>query len=307
MPKSRLGRIKQRSVRNLVLIALKGMIFFLNRTPRRMGIMLGGYMGRMAFHVLVRERRRALSQFQMAMGDSFHADQSLNVVKSSFQNLGKGLVEAVHLARLTHSEVERCVEVEGEECLKEAKGRAKGVIFITAHLGNWEIGASSLSGRYSPTSIVAAPMYDPKIETLLLKVRERFGIETIVRNHPQALRRILSTIRKGGVVVFAIDQDTRTEGVFVPFFGRETYTPAGPATLALRTGASVVMGFSLRLPDDRHRVVIKGPIDLIRTGDTSGDVQANTARFSQIIEEFVRKYPEQWIWMHKRWKTVKSH
>jgi Kdo2-lipid IVA lauroyltransferase/acyltransferase len=307
MPKSRWGRIRQKFVRRFILIVLKGLMVAVRLLPQATARSLGGSLGGAAFYLLATERHRGLRQIEAAMKDSMDEEQRRETVRSSFRNLGKSLFEVLCLSRMTQAEVERSVEIEGEKSLKEAKERGQGVIFVTGHLGNWEIGAASLSRRYHPTAIVAAPIYDSRIEALMTGVRKRHGIETIVRNEPRALRRILSSLRSGGVVVFAIDQDTRADGVFVPFFGRQAYTPAGPATLALRTGAAVVMGFSLRLPDDRHRVVIIGPMDLVRTGHPAEDVRENTARFSEVIERYVREHPDQWVWMHKRWKTVESH
>ncbi len=306
MAKSWLKRTRQRIVRKFIQTLLKGLLLSIGMLPRRTGVALGGILGRTAFHLLPRERRRALKHINLALGAIIQPVQQQRIIKSCFQNLGKSLFEVLYLSRWTDSEIGRMVEIDGEQYLKEAMNRGRGVIFITGHLGNWELGAARLARQYHPTAIVAAPMYDSRVEELMVGVRQSHAIETIVRDHPNALRRLLAKLRQGGVLVLAIDQDTRTDGVFVPFFGREAYTPSGAAVLALRTGAAVVIGFSLRLPDERHRVVIRKPLDLIRTGDPSTDVRTNTARFTEIIEQFIRDYPEQWVWMHERWKTVKS-
>lgn len=307
MPKSRWRRIKQKTLRNIILVGARALLWFVRALPRGTESGLGGLLGGAAYYLLGRERHRAIRQVQSVFGPSLDPAGCRKLVHASFRNLGRSLFEVLALSHVSQSEIERSVEIMGEESLKAAKDRGRGVIFVTGHLGNWEVGAASLSRRYAPTAVVAAPIYDRRIEELLVRIRERHGIETIVRQDAGALRRILSRLRSGGVVVFAIDQDTRADGVFVPFFGREAYTPAAPATLALRTGAAVVAGFSLRRNGDRHRVVIRGPLELVRTGDASENVRQNTARFTKIIEDFVRDYPDQWVWMHERWKTVKSH
>jgi KDO2-lipid IV(A) lauroyltransferase len=138
----------------------------------------------------------------------------------------------------------------------------------------------------------------------MIRLRAAHGIETLVRNRPGYLKRLIVMLRRGGVVGLLIDQDTKTDGVFVPFFHREAYTPTGAASLALRTGASVVVGFIVREGRDRHRIVIQGPLTLPRSGDADRDVRDQTARFTKMIEDQVRRTPEQWIWMHRRWRRA---
>lgn len=273
----------------------------------RAGVALGKYLGWTFFYLLSKERNRALQNIRFALGDVYSLEQCRRIIKNSFENLGKSAFEVLCLSWLTPIEISRLVSIEGEEYLKDAVSQGHGVIFVTGHLGNWEMGAASLAKLYHPTAILAAPVYDPQLEEVIVKIRRTHSIETFVRGNPGSIRRLLSTLREKGVVVLAIDQDTRVDGVFVPFFGREAYTPAGAAALALRTGAAVVIGFSLRMSDDRHRVVIQGPLDIVRTGDREADIKTNTARFTEMIERFIRNHPDQWVWMHKRWKTVKSN
>jgi Kdo2-lipid IVA lauroyltransferase/acyltransferase len=307
MAKTWLGRTKQRILRKIIRIGLSGLLVLVRIIPRHVGVRLGGYLGWMSFYFFVRERQRALRHIRQALEDVYQPKQRSQIIKVSFQNLGKNLLELLYLSRLTPSEIDQMVSVEGENYLKDAYRRGRGVIFITGHIGNWEIGAASLAKHYHPTVILATPIYDPHLEEVMVRIRRTHMIETIVRGQSNALRRLLATLREGGVVVLAIDQDTRVDGVFVPFFGRDAYTPAGPVTLALRTGAAVVIGFSLRQSDGSHKVILQAPLDLIRSGDNKADIQANTARFTGVIEQFIRDYPEQWIWMHERWKTVKSN
>ena len=307
MAKTWLGQTQQRILRKLIRIGLSGFQLLVKITPRQTGVRLGGYLGWMSFYFFGRERQRALKHIQLALEDTYQPKQRRQIIKISFQNLGKNLLEVLYLSRLTPTEIDRMVSVEGENYLKDAYSRGRGIIFITGHIGCWEMGATLLAKRYRPTVILAAPIYDPHLEEVMVRIRRTHGIETIVRGQSNALRRLLATLQEGGVVVLAIDQDTRVDGVFVPFFGREAYTPAGPATLALRTGAALVIGFSLRQWDGRHKVMIQAPLDLIRTGDHKADIKANTARFTGVIEQFIRDYPDQWVWMHERWKTVKSN
>jgi len=304
MPKTWQGRLKQRILRagiRIGLAGLRGLALFL---PRRIGVRLGGWLGGLAFLILQKERYRALKHIRLALGNECEPDEQVRIIKESFSNLGKNLLEVLKLPRLTRAEVDRMVEISGEECLKEAITPGRGVIFITGHLGNWELLAVAVAMRF-PLSVVAAPIYDPQLEEVMVRLRKAHSIETVIRGQPHSLRLLLTMLQKGGVVGMLIDQDTRVDGIVVPFFGHGAYTPTGPAILALRTGAAVVIGHIYRQPDNRHKIIIQGPLNLITTGDREADIQANTARFTQVIEEFVRDHPEQWVWMHERWKTVK--
>jgi Kdo2-lipid IVA lauroyltransferase/acyltransferase len=203
---------------------------------------------------------------------------------------------------LNRGDLDRLVRFEGEEPLKTAASLGRGVVFVTAHIGNWELMGLAVASRY-PLAVVAAPIYDPRVEEIMIRLRSSHGIETLVRESPGYLKRLIGMLRRGGVVGLLIDQDTKTEGVFVPFFHRPAYTPAGAASLAYRTGAAVVVGFIVREGRDRHRVIIQGPLTLARSRDNDHDVRVETARFTKMIEDQIRRTPDQWIWMHRRWKT----
>lgn len=306
MPKTRFDRIKQRILRKGIRVGLCGLMLLCRILPLHTGVAVGGLLGWMAFYVLGKERHRALKHIQLALGDIYPLGERRRIIKSSFQNLGKSLFEILYLSRLSRDGLNQLVRIEGEDCLKKAIAQGHGVIFVTGHLGNWELGPAAVAMRVQLAG-VAAPIYDSWIEKLIIRIREVHGVETIVRSHSHAIRRLLSILRAGGAIGILIDQDIRTDGVFVPFFGRPAYTPTGPAALALRTGAAVVIGFIIRLPDNSHRLMVKGPLKLIQTGNREADIQENTANFSRYIEQFIRNYPEQWVWMHKRWKTVKGN
>ncbi|HEY5599227.1 MAG TPA: lysophospholipid acyltransferase family protein, partial [Candidatus Manganitrophaceae bacterium] len=192
---------------------------------------------------------------------------------------------------------------EGSEYLEAAAAEGKGMILITGHIGNWELMAAALSVRGYPLHVIAAPLYDPRIDEWIVRFRERFKIETISRGSPASSKKILGVLRKKEALGLLIDQDTRVDGVFVDFFNKKAYTPAGAAQLALRSEAATMMCFITRLPDDRHRITIEKPFLLTRTSDHEEDVKVNTARFTARIEEHIKHYPDQWVWMHRRWKT----
>jgi KDO2-lipid IV(A) lauroyltransferase len=264
---------------------------------------LGGGLGAIAYVILRTERRKALHHLQRAMAGERSSNERRRIAFQSFRNLGRTFFEVLNLDRLTRRDMDRLVCFEGEESLKAAASSGRGVIIVGGHVGNWELFALAVAMRY-PLAVVAAPIYDPRVEEVMIRLRAAHGIETLVRNRPGALKRLITMLRRGGVVGLLIDQDIKTDGVFVPFFQQEAYTPTGAASLAFRTGASVVLGFIVREDRGRHRVVICGPLTLSRSGDADRDVRDQTARFTKMIEDQIRKTPEQWIWMHRRWRSA---
>lgn len=306
MPKTWPHRIKQQILRGGIRVGLSGIRFLVRALPRKVGVSLGGYLGTVAFYLLSSERGRALKHIRLALGEIYSLQEQLHIIKTSFKNLGKSLFEVLYLSRLTRDEISQLVIFEGEDCLKNAAEQGHGVIYVTGHLGNWELEAAALAMRFQ-FAAVAAPIYDPWMEKVMIQIRNTYSTETIIRGYPGALRRLLSLLKSGGVVGILIDQDAQTDGVYVPFFGRPAYTPSGAAAVALRTGAAVVLGFILRQPNNQHRLVVKGPLRLIQTGNRDADIEANTATFTEMIEQVIRNYPEQWVWMHNRWKTVKGN
>ncbi|MBI3609723.1 MAG: lysophospholipid acyltransferase family protein [Nitrospirae bacterium] len=295
----------QTLLRLLLRAALSGSRFISKWIPRPLGLQLGSGLGSMAYFFLYKERRRALHHLRSALGGERSPEDCRRIALESFRNLGKTFFEVLTLDRLTRDEIDRLVRFEGEESLKAAAALGRGVIFITGHIGNWELLAMAVAARY-PLAVVAAPIYDPRVEKIIVRLRAAHGVETLIRNSPGYLRRLIAMLRRGGVAGLLIDQDTKTEGVFVPFFHREAYTPTGAASLAFRTGAAVVAGFILRDSTDRHRVILQGPLTLTRSGEMEQDIRNETARFTKMIENQIRKTPEQWIWMHRRWRTEKN-
>jgi KDO2-lipid IV(A) lauroyltransferase len=194
------------------------------------------------------------------------------------------------------------VKVEGVEHLNSAMARGRGVLILTAHFGNWELLAASHVLTAFPLSVVARPLDHPALDRLVARFRARSRAELI--NKHRALSEILSALRRQRMVGILLDQNaSRREGVFVPFFGIPASTSKGLALLALKTGAPVVPIFIRREPDGRHRVIVDPAVPLSPTGDRDRDLVEATAAFTRIIEANVRQWPEQWLWIHRRWKT----
>lgn len=303
MARTPVGIRAQKLLRLLLRAGLSCFRLLLRWIPWNAGLRLGAGLGAAAYVLLRRERRRALDQLQQALAGERSSEECRRIAFHSFCNLGRTFFEVLNLDRLNRADLERMVRFEGEDSLKAAASLGRGVVFVTGHIGNWEMMGLAVAMRY-PVAVVAAPIYDPQVEEIMIRLRASHGIDTLVRDSPGYLKRLIAMLRRGGIVGLLIDQDTKTDGVFVPFFHRQAYTPSGAASLAFRTGAAVVVGFIVREGRDRHRVIVHGPLVLPRSGDNVQEVRDETARFTKMIEDQIRKTPEQWIWMHRRWKTL---
>lgn len=296
-------KISKKLVRSFIFAALTLVAFLTRPLSWKWGVRLGGVIGVLLYYLLRRERAKSLEGLRIAFGADKPERELHHILKKSFQNLGKGLIEIINFGNLKPEQIESLITIEGEEYLEEAGNEGDGTILITGHLGNWELMAAALSLRGYPLHVIAAPLYDPRIDEWIVRLRSRFQVETISRGSPSSSKKILGVLRKKEILGLLIDQDTKVNGVFVNFFNKKAYTPAGAAELALRSGAATMMCFITRLPNDRHRITIEKPMRLVQGSDHAKDVEINTARFTSRIEEHIKQYPDQWVWMHRRWKT----
>ena len=218
-----------------------------------------------------------------------------------FAELGKNLWEMVRLTRASREDVLEMVEIHGRERLDRALSRGKGLVVVTGHLGSWELMAAHWSALGYPVNVVATPLKDPKLDALLVSMRERFGARNIPRGGGG--RDLLRALRRKEIVAILIDQDTRVPGVYVDFMGTEAHTPAGVVRLVMRSGAPVISMAIHRRGDGGHLIEVGQEIEMRITEDVEEDVRENTARLSKAVETFIRLHPRQWVWMHERWKT----
>jgi KDO2-lipid IV(A) lauroyltransferase len=186
--------------------------------------------------------------------------------------------------------------------LEEAVSRGKGVVAVTGHIGCWELLGAYFSMMGYPLAVIVRPLRDQRLENLIDNLRRSKGMKPISRM--TNVKAAYGWLKRGGILGVLIDQDTSVKGVFCDFFGRPAYTPAGPAYLALRTGAPIVP-IAIQLEEDGTQVVrVKRPIDLPKSMDTDACVRLVMQACTQAIEDYVRCRPTQWVWMHERWKTT---
>jgi len=190
--------------------------------------------------------------------------------------------------------------------LRAAHARGKGVVVVTAHIGAWELFARRIAAVGIPCGTAAKKSHDPRITALLQDTREQAGVRVFWRGTPMSAREILRFLqRENGIFGILIDQDTRVAGHFVPFFGRPAFTPRAAGDLAARLGAPLVFCCVHRVARGLHRMVVR-PIDVALTGDRDRDSLALTAAATRVIEDEIRQRPDEWVWMHPRWRTQPS-
>jgi len=255
----------------------------------------GRLFGRLAWSLAGRDRQRALSHLAIAFPD-LDSDQRRGLGRASFAHFGAMLGETLWLAERGSEEIERRVELRGWEEIEAARAARRPILVLTGHCGNWELLAAALNVRGLRMAVVARELQDPGFQRALLDFRARFGSKTILRGAAGAARDLLATLRSGGALGMLIDQDTNIDGVWVDFFGRPAWTPVGAADIARRFTAAVLPAFIERLPDGSHRATIQPALDLPQ------DPIAATQRMSDAIEAQIRRVPEQWVWMHRRWR-----
>ena len=276
----------------------------LGALPRPLAVAAGRAVGRAAYALAGHLRRTGLRNLELAFPELDERGRKA-ILRGSFLSLGRQLGEVSQFPRATAESLRGVIEYDAEDVklLDVARARGRGVIFLTSHLGAWELLCFAHSVFHEPISFLVRPADNPLVERMVGRLRTRFGNQPIDKK--AAARTALRLLRQGGTLGVLADLNTQErEGVFVPFFGHLACTTAGVATLALRTDATVI---PVCAPWDERRkkfVFRGGPvIELVRTGDDVRDVEINTARFTAAIERHVRTFPDQWLWIHKRWKT----
>jgi KDO2-lipid IV(A) lauroyltransferase len=282
--------------------AARSILTGLGLLPRPLAVSLGLGLGRIAYTLGGRLRRTGARNLRLAFPELSEKERA-RILRGCFANLGRLLGEFSRLSRATPESLHRIIECEGLENLEAARAAGRGVILFTGHLGAWELSSFALSAFGYPMSFLARRIDNPKVEKIIEQTRTRFGNRSIDKR--SAARPLLRTLRAGGTVGILVDLNTHPhEAIFVDFFGIPASTTSGLATLALRTGAAVLPVF-IPWDEERRRFVLRvdPPLSIERTGDEAEDVTRLTSLFTSVIEGYVRRFPGQWLWIHRRWNT----
>lgn len=266
--------------------------------PAAASLWLGRRLGNLAWHVLARRRALTRSNLTRAFGGELSRMEIERLARRSFEHLGMNLAEVCVLLFRPRSAMLQRVELTGHEHVEKAAAEGKGILLLSAHLGNWELLAPSHALTAFELSIVVRPLDEPLLHRIAERFRLRSGVELIAKRN--GLRDIVRALRRGRMVGVLLDQNSsRAEGVFVPFFRVPASTSKALAVISLRTGAPVVPVFIRRIAGGRHRVEFDAAVPRPHDGETTTYTEA----FNRVIEGAIRRAPEQWFWMHERWRT----
>lgn len=270
--------------------------------PRGAARALGSGIGALAYRLLSRLHRTGLRNLEIAFPDK-PASERQQILRRLYRNLGWLLAEFCLMPRYTRENSRDFLRYEGLQNYLAARDRGKGVLIVTGHLGAWELSSYYHSLMGHAMSIVIRRLDNARVDRLVNNIRCLHGNRVLHKD--DFARGLIAAMRSGETVGILMDTNmTPPQGVFVPYFGRLACTASGLARVALRTGAAVLPGFMLWEEAERKYVLRFGEeIPLVSTGDDEADALTNTARFTAAIEDWVRRYPDQWLWVHRRWKT----
>lgn len=295
--KNRLHKARKTLSRLSLTWSIRSILLVSKLMPYRLGVSAGGILGFIAYYILPRERNRAIAHLTMAFGKKGRP-WIQRTAQRSFIHLGKSLLEVMLISPRRLAQV---VDVQGEENLRVALSLNKGVVYVTGHIGNWELMGHTVAAINS-LSVIAAPIEPEQVNEMIVRLRARMGVRTILRGRPGASRELIRIFKENRILGILIDQDTDVESAFVDFMGRPAWTPTAAASMAIKFGAPMIFGTIQRGDDNRHTITIEGPLELVRTGNDEKDIIANTAMLTQKIEDRIARNPEQWVWMHRRWR-----
>jgi KDO2-lipid IV(A) lauroyltransferase len=278
------------------------LIKLIGALPRPLARAAGIALGWIVYAVHGRLRRVGMRNLQMAFPEMTRHERA-RILRGVFTSFGRQAAEVCLFPRYTRENVSQVVVYDGFENFERALARGKGVLFLTGHLGGWELSAFAHSLYGYPLNVVMRPLDNVYLDRLTREYRTMHGNKMVDKD--DFVRGLLSAMKAGQTVGILMDTNmTPPQGVFVDFFGIPACTASGLARIALRTDAVVVPGFTIwDTVLRKYRLRFDPAVELIRTGNDEADAIANTALFTKIIEGYVRRYPDQWLWVHRRWKT----
>jgi Kdo2-lipid IVA lauroyltransferase/acyltransferase len=277
-------------------------VYAVRLLPRGLARAIGTVIGAAAYRTLGRLRGVGLRNLELAFPELTPGER-VAILRSEYRNLGLLLAEFCKMPDYTAATASRFIRYEGLENYLRARERGKGVLVLTGHLGAWELSSFYHSLMGMPMGMVIRRLDNPLVDAFVNRIRCQHGNRVIHKD--DFARGLIASMRAGETVGILMDTNmTPPQGVFVPFFGVPACTASGMARIAEKTGAAVVPGFLLWEERERRYVLRFGEeLEVVHSGDAEQDALVNTAAFTSTIESYVRQYPEQWLWMHRRWKT----
>lgn len=286
---------------SLVYWFVRSLIFISTITPRRWWLSFCGVLGSIAYLFAGETRALTIKHLTLAFPEK-NKSEIKSLARKCFKMLGKNAGEIIRTSRVRNlDELNKVLVTHGYENFETANRKGKGVIFLTLHLGAFDLQVTNMAMRGLNPNIIGTPLKDPRLNELLWNYRNGHGAVAIERG--KETFRMIKILKSGGSVALLIDQDTKVKTVFVDFFGVQAATPVGATILALKTGAAVVPTYVHLAKDGLQHMHILPEIPMRITANEEDDVLYNTQVLTKWTEDVIRKHPEQWVWMHERWKT----
>ena len=264
---------------------------------RKTAAWLGGRLGDVAFDIVRWRRALTIRHLAQAMPET----NSVRAARSVYRHLGRTAVEHARLLGSSVTDISDRIAVSGNEHLAQALNKGNGVVLVTGHFGYWELLGAAVASLGLPIAVVAKDQHNPAVNKLMIHCREGLGMRVIPM--ASATHAVIKCLKRNECVGLLTDQDAGPGGTFVRFMGRPASTYQGPALFALRTGAPIVPCFIIREATERHRVVFEAPIAAVPTGDEEADIYRYTQAYTDVLERYIRIYPDHWFWVQRRWKT----
>ncbi|MBN1587472.1 MAG: lysophospholipid acyltransferase family protein [Candidatus Omnitrophica bacterium] len=264
---------------------------------------LGAGVGFLAWLFLPKVRRQALRNLGNSLGRDYSRGKRRKICRSMFMHLGIVIAELLWFPRLKPGHLDSLAWVEGLEHLHRVLREGKGCVFVTPHMGNWELTGAYCAMKGYPLHVIAREIYYEPYNRWLVSLRSSKGVKTLYRHTRQTFRASLKALARNELIAILPDQDVDSvDGVFVQFFGAPAWTPTGPVSMALASGAPILPAVTVR-EKGHYKIVLEEPIYVESSGDHRRDFERYTAQYTRIFEKHIRRHPDQWVWLHKRWKT----
>lgn len=288
-----------------IYLMMQGFGLFINLLPEGLALWLGRRLGSLFYFLDWEHRRVALQNLYIAFGQEKSERVRKAIAKRSFRNVGMMVIEFLRIPGMNTEDFKKKVSFEGLDGALQLLEKKRGGLLLIGHFGNWELmGFMSKVLKTSVLAIGKPIKANERLYRFISKIREGAGLEVIPPEN--ATPKVIRALSQNRLVGILIDQRAkRSRGVWADFFGRKVPTTPGLAVMAIRSGAPVVPVFIIRDGFRKHRLLIKEPIELVLTGDMKKDVEINTQRFTDTLEAMIRQYPDQWLWIHRRWERKK--
>lgn len=301
--KNKFNNYRRKTVIALLFPLLMLFVFIFRILPVKIVRKLAAFSGKQFYNLATKNREIALANIKKVFGNSLSENEQVTLSKQAFIESITGFCDYMAYSHVTSKKrFFKLVEVVGEEHLKSAYNRRKGVICLIPHLSSWEFAAITPPMLGYETSAASKAMKSNLLENTMVKFRARRGMKNITREG--SYEALVNVLNKGECLILMTDQDTKVKGIFVDFLGFPAYTPLGASRLLADTEAALVPMAMTRKEDGNYRFIILPELPTVKTENPENDLIINTQHQNNFYSEIIRAYPQQWVWMHRRWKTT---